>query len=85
MLLVVDANGVIRCLYDESLDLTALGALTIARASHVEPDPTGEWWAELAPVGGPRLGPYARRSEAIAAERQWLEEHNMPPAVEAPF
>ena len=32
----------------------------IRRASHVEPDEAGRWWADLSPVGGPRLGPFAR-------------------------
>jgi hypothetical protein len=73
--LVIDPCGTVRCLYGESLDLHALGAPVIARASHVEPDGAGRWWAELAPVGGPRLGPFARRSAALAAERAWLEAH----------
>ena len=47
----------------------------IARASHVEPDPDGRWQADLRPVGGPVLGPFDRRSEALAAELAWLEAH----------
>jgi hypothetical protein len=83
MLLLVDPRGVIRCLYDETLDLAGLGALSITRASQVEPDAQGRWYADLALVAGPRLGPYPLRSEALAAERRWLEEHDLP--VEAPF
>ncbi|MCI0640167.1 MAG: hypothetical protein L0Y70_13925 [Gemmataceae bacterium] len=45
----------------------------VERASHVEPDPVGHWWADLAPVGGPLLGPFDRRSEALQAESTWLE------------
>jgi hypothetical protein len=52
-----------------------LGQLTITRASHVEPDNRGLWQADLTPVGGPLLGPFERRSEALAAERDWLESH----------
>jgi hypothetical protein len=70
--------GGIRCLYDEALDLTSLGPLTIERASHVEPDITGQWMADLSPVGGPRLGPFARRSDALAAESAWLGVHWLP-------
>jgi len=77
MELVVDRCGTIRCLYDECLDLSALGRLTITRASHVEPDSHGQWFADLAPVGGPRLGPFGRRSEALAAEAAWLEAHRL--------
>ncbi len=62
----------VRCLYDEAIDLAALGRLSITRASHVEPDDAGQWFADLAPVSGPRLGPFDRRSEALEAERAWL-------------
>jgi hypothetical protein len=75
MRLVVEPGGRVRCLYGEAVDLAALGALTIRRASHVEPDAEGAWWADLAPLGGPRLGPFARRSQALDAEVAWLEEH----------
>lgn len=73
MMLVVDPQGHIRCLYAEAIDLAALGSLSIQRASHVEPDEHGQWWADLAPLRGPRLGPYTKRSAALDAERQWLE------------
>ena len=73
MLLVVDPQGGVRCLYAEAIDLTALGQPTIRRASRVEPDATGRWVADLSPVGGPLLGPFDKRSEALDAERVWLE------------
>ncbi len=66
-------TGQVHCLYDEALDLSSLGQTSIRRASHVEPDEAGLWWAELAPVSGPKLGPFTRRSEALAAEAAWLE------------
>ncbi len=72
---VIDGRGQVRCLYDERVDLTVLGQLSITRASHVEPDAEGRWWADLKPVGGPRLGPFAQRSQALAAEHAWLEQH----------
>jgi hypothetical protein len=75
MQLVVDPHGTIRALYGEEIDLATLGPLLIARASHVEPDARGQWWADLSPVGGPALGPFGRRSEALDAERDWLEAH----------
>ena len=72
MELVVAVDGGVRCIYDEALDLRALGKLQITRASHVEPDRDGNWWADMGPVGGPVLGPYGSRSEALQAERGWL-------------
>jgi hypothetical protein len=84
--LVVEPGGRVRCLYGEGLDLAALGALTIRRASHVESEESGTWWADLAPLGGPRLGPFARRSLALGAEAAWLEVHRlaMPPGPPGP-
>ena len=72
MELVVAVDGGVRCIYDESLDLRALGKLQITRASHVEPDLDGNWWADMGPVGGPVLGPFGSRSEALQAEKRWL-------------
>jgi hypothetical protein len=80
MLLIVAPRGEVRCLYDELIDLTPLGQPVIHRASHVEPDEHGRWWADLSPVRGPRLGPFQFRSEALAAERDWLEAHGLPQA-----
>ena len=72
MQLTIDPCGTVRCIYDETIDLASLGTLNIARASHVEPDREGRWWADLQPVGGPKLGSFECRSEALAAERAWL-------------
>jgi hypothetical protein len=72
MELVVDAGGDVRCIYGEELDLREIGTLKITRASHVEPDAEGYWWADMGPVGGPVLGPYRSRGEALGAEREWL-------------
>ena len=72
MELVVDAGGDVRCVYGEELDLREIGQLQITRASHVEPDRDGNWWADMGPSGGPVLGPYGSRSEALGAEREWL-------------
>jgi hypothetical protein len=73
--LVIDRGGQVRCLYSETLNLAVLGSLTISRASYVEPDKQGQWWADLLPVNGPRIGPFDRRTEALAAEVAWLEKH----------
>ena len=71
--LVITPGGVVLCIYSEDIDLFALGSPTISRASHVEPDEHGRWLADLSPVGGPVLGPFGHRSEALAAEHSWLE------------
>ncbi len=78
MELVIRPNGDITTLYTELLDLSALGALNIARASHVEPDQFGQWFADV--IDGPKLGPFPRRSDALAAEVAWLTEHRLPVA-----
>jgi hypothetical protein len=75
MQLIVQPSGQITCIYTELIDLSSLGQLTITRGSHLEPDADGKWLADLSPVGGPVLGPFERRSEALAAEQAWLEEH----------
>jgi hypothetical protein len=73
MLLVVERRGTAQGVYGETIDLSALGALSIRRASHVEPDERGRWWADLRVSGGPKLGPFTLRSTALTVELQWLE------------
>ena len=75
MMLVVQPNGSIRCIYSETVELASLGRLSISRGSHVEPDEQGRWLADLSPVRGPQLGPFPNRSQALAAERDWLENN----------
>lgn len=77
MILVIAPDGSARALYSETIDLAALGSLAIRRASAVEPDDRGQWTVDLGPVAGPLLGPFARRSEALAAEIAWLEFHRL--------
>jgi hypothetical protein len=75
MQLIVSATGDMHCLYGEEIPLAALGRLSIVRASYVEPDQNGKWFADLSPVGGPILGPLPRRSVALHREQEWLEDH----------
>ena len=74
MQLYVRPNGTAQCLYDEKILLTTLGCVDIKRASHVEPDPKnpGQWYADLGPVGGPRLENFMSRDAALKAEAEWL-------------
>lgn len=73
--LIIDHTGSIQCLYDEAINLASLGQIHITRASHVEPDEHGMWQADMSPVGGPKLGPFKKRSEALAAEEAWINQH----------
>lgn len=72
MQIVIETDGTICCLYDEAIDLSSLGVIHIERGSHVEPDEQGRWFADLSPVDGPLLGPFTKRSDALAAEAAWL-------------
>ena len=73
MELLVAPHGGVRAVYSETIDLAALGQLWIRRASRVEPDGDGRWWADLTPVAGPVLGPFPRRGQALDAEIAWLQ------------
>lgn len=75
MQILIAPDGTLRCLYEELIDLREFGPLAISRGSHVEPTRDGQWTADLSPVGGPVLGPFLSRSEALVAERRWLETH----------
>lgn len=75
MEIVIKPNGEAQCVYSESISLNSLGQLKIRRGSHVEPVSGGKWNADLSPVEGPVLGPFNLRSEALEAERRWLEMH----------
>lgn len=72
---VIEPNGKVTTIYSETLDLTELGLQRIERASHVEPDDRGQWWAEI--IDGPKLGPFSRRSEALTDEVAWLLKHRL--------
>ncbi len=66
MQLRVEPDGTVRCLYAEMIELSVIGPLSIRRASHVEPDAAGKWWADLSPVRRP--DPWARSS---CGRRRW--------------
>lgn len=40
--------------------------------------PKNKWFADLLPVDGPVLGPFDTREEGLAAEHEWLHEHDIP-------
>ena len=73
--LLITPTGSIRCVYGEAVDLGSFGQLLIRRGSHVEPTDGGQWTADLSPVGGPVLGPFATRTDALNTEINWLRDH----------
>jgi hypothetical protein len=75
MEIVIAPNGDAKCVYAEALPMSDLGKVKISRASHVEPNTVGQWMADLSPVGGPCLGPFKNRSNALAAETDWLKNN----------
>ena len=81
MKLVIGPNGNIRTVYCEEIDLQKLGRMQISRGSYVEPNESGQWMVDLSPLSGPTLGPYSKRSEALQAEIEWIEERWLQPKV----
>lgn len=72
MKLFVGRDGTVRLLYQEKLNTGILGPLKdLHRVSRVEPDREGKWWSHF--QNGVSLGPYGKRSEALAGEREYLE------------
>lgn len=77
---IISTDGSVRHIYSDkliSLD-EELGVVTVRRASDVEPCWKGGWIASMQRVGGPVLGPFWTRANALAAETSWLERHNIP-------
>ena len=73
MKLVIRGSEVVAVYSDRLADaLGRLGEKSVSRASHVEPVGDG-WTADLSPVGGPVLGPFRYRTEALGAEVAWLD------------
>jgi hypothetical protein len=72
---MISTRALVTLIYTEFLPLQSLGAVQISRASHVEPDESGAWWADLSPSQGPVLGPFPHRSLALQAEHDWLVQN----------
>ena len=77
--LFIATDGTAHCLYSDEISLVGIGELTIRRASHVDPDEQGQWWADLSPSAGPKLGPFSTRRAALTAECDWLTAHVLHP------
>ena len=75
MVIAVQPDGSLEFVYhDDFVELLREGASAIERASEVEPFKDG-WAADI--IGGPFLGPFPLRAEAIAAEVDWIEQHRL--------
>ena len=74
---MVASGDRIRLVHHDGLvsELKKHGKSVTKRASHVEPDDDGNWYADMSPVGGPMLSGFATRAEALEAEREWLFAH----------
>ena len=76
-LLLIMPDGTLKFLWEDTLaTLLDLGESVITRASYVEPEGT-QWFADLHPVGGPKLGPFPLRNEALQAEINWLFQNTL--------
>ena len=72
MQIVIKPSGVFISIYSDTFDYGEFGKPQIRRASHVEPDDAGHWFADMSPVDGPKLGPFNKRNEAVDAELEFL-------------
>ena len=72
-LLSISPAGEVAAIYDDDVRglYDALGEVSIARASNVEPDEAGQWRASM--TDGAVLGPFRLRAEALAAEVTYLQ------------
>jgi hypothetical protein len=76
----VKPDGTIAAIHNDALAaLYEEGKAEVKRASHVEPVNGGEqvnWVADMSPIApGVVLGPFRLRSEALAAEVEWLKQN----------
>ncbi len=79
-----DTDGTVGCLYTEDIDLTAIGSLNVRRASHVKYDnEVQKWTVHL--VDGTNLGYFRTRTEAIAAEVDYLNQRIADETIEEVF
>lgn len=80
MKIILGVDGVVRYVYNDVIHkhMSTLGEATIKRATHVEPDENGMWYADLSPVGGEKITGFKTHKEAIDFELKWLSKHNIP-------
>jgi hypothetical protein len=69
MTLTIDPDGTGHCLYDELIDLHALGTLECQRASHIEFDSETQRWQVLTPDRKTVLFSAVHRTHCLAWEK----------------
>lgn len=74
-------DGSMSFTYDEKYaSLQQNGKCKMRRVSDVEPTEDGRWTADMTKLGpthaGVVLGPFDHRSQALAAEVKYIEEHS---------
>lgn len=73
--ILIDQDGDLEFIWDDELAFVlAEGKADIRRASQVEPVGS-QWEADMSPSGGPSLGLFDLRQDAIAAEITWLQDN----------
>jgi hypothetical protein len=68
----IEPEGTVLAVYTDTIDLRTIGRIHAVRASVVEWDEPGQAWTARILATGERLGPFATRTEAVAAERARL-------------
>jgi len=69
MNLIVNLDGTASCLWDEAIDLTKLGKVTVRRASRIEWDEISQAWWVQTPDGKPLFNSPSR-NECLRWERE---------------
>jgi len=78
MKIKINTDGTACLLYMEDIPIEELGKVdSIKRLFHVEPTQDNRWTATVG-MDTPEcvvLGPFEKRSDALAAEVEWIEEN----------
>ena len=73
LVLTFDGAGVGHCLYSELIDLTAIGPLTITRATQIEFDHSRQHWVVM-DTAGQILFSHASRAACLDWEQQHFNQ-----------
>ena len=72
----IDEDGGAKAIYsDELAEYFAETGAKITRASSVEPGLDGKWTVDLTVSGGPVVGGFRLRDDALKYEVEWLKEN----------